>query len=565
MKGFGYKVGRAVRSLARIALAALCPVVLAAGESEPALSDLSLQQLLEVEVISASRIVDPRETAPSTIWVVTREQIERLGLRDLKDILALGPGVDAIDPHFFLLGGQRGFVGSFSQALLLVDGREMNNLIAGESFISNQFRAQNIERVEIVNGPGSALYGANALAGVINIITRTGSGFRGLDTQLAVASFGTAEANVIAGSDREDALDIRAAISWIETDGDDFSEFLSDTSRASPAAENNAYRHLPNQYGYSSTSEALFVSLLAERGRFYSGAHFYRNDSGRGTSGIQWDYTGGSDHRDLLLSFIGFRRDDLLGKRLRLRAEYRYYREQFWGDHTETEGALVDPATGDEITSGATRDDVERFRGYYSNHDGPGATRHVAAIDATMCTSETSTLVGGVTWELADVVAARFARGEGTHPALGPDQMRPEYSNYKYGIYLQDQVRFLSGRLIATVGFRYDAHERYDDSYNPRAGLVYRPTGKTTLRLSYGEAFREPNVFELQNSESIRPTDLATWEVAWRQSLGSNFSNEIVAFQNRADDLIVTDEVAARGILNKEKINTERLQGKPLI
>src|SRR5262245_21252895 len=209
-------------------------IVLLANLNAEDIGKLSLEELLKVKITSATLLEEPAHTAPATVYVITSDEIEHLGLRDLKDVLALVPGIDTMDPHFFLLGGQRGFVGSFSQSLLLIDGREMNNLIAGETFISNQFRLNNVKQIEIINGPGSAVYGANALGGVINIITKTQNDFKGVELTGLAGSWRTYEAGAVFGWRRPN-IGIRGGVSYYDTDGADFSEFLSDTRKASPA------------------------------------------------------------------------------------------------------------------------------------------------------------------------------------------------------------------------------------------------------------------------------------------------------------------------------------------
>jgi len=152
------------------------------------LINLSLDELVNIKVISASKVAETAEHAAATVYVVTEEMIHQLGLRDLKDVLAIIPGVDTIDNHFFLQGGQRGFMGPFSQSLILIDGREMNNLIAGETFISHQFRTHNIKQIEVIAGPASALYGANAVGGVINLITKTPTPINGAEITVSYDS-----------------------------------------------------------------------------------------------------------------------------------------------------------------------------------------------------------------------------------------------------------------------------------------------------------------------------------------------------------------------------------------
>lgn len=535
------------------------PAVCVTAQESGHLQELSLEQLLQVKVTSATRIEELARTAPATIYVITADEIRRLGLRDLKDILALVPGVDTIDPHFFLLGGQRGFVGSFSQSLLLIDGREANNLIAGETFISNQFRSGNIKQVEIINGPGSAIYGANALGGVINIITKTQKDYAGFELNASYGSWSTGEANTIFGWSGP-YLKIRGSISYFQTNGDDFSSFLSEPSLASPAADNNSYRHLPAQFGYENDSSASLWNLRGESGHFFGGLDYYKNIASRGTSGIQWDYTHGFDHRDLSLTFIGYQHEYWHGKGS-WTSEYRYYWEQFWGNHTETEGPLMNPATGETITTGATLADVEAFRGFYSNKNGGGSDKHVVNLQSTLAPDKRHTLLAGVQYEKSNIVAASFSRTEGEHPPIGPDQTRPAYNNYKWSVYVEDQIKLLGDSLIATAGLRYDRHERYGGAASPRLGIVGTIGSNSTLKLLYGEGFREPNVFEIQNSNGgIRPTELRTIEAGWQQYINSKLSNDIVLFRNRARDWIVTDEIAIGGISNKGTLRSRGLE-----
>ena len=518
------------------------------------LFELDIEALFEITISTASKIEQSVDMAPATVYVVTEEQIKRLGLRDLKDILAIVPGVDTINPHFFLLGGQRGFVGSFSQTLLLINGREVNNLIAGETFISNQFRSHNIRQVEIISGPGSALYGANALAGVINIITKTADDFQGVDVSVARGLWGTSEVNVFFAEQKED-FKVHGSVSLYRSSGEDYASFLSDTAVASPRAENNAYRFRPDTYGYQNDAQAIPVSLHAENKGLYAGMEYYRNESGRGTSGIEWDYNQGEDVREFWMAYLGYKREDLFDGRLDAKLEYRYYWEQFWGNNTEGEGPLENPFTGDVLTFDATPADVEAYRGFYSNKRMQDSARHVANLETRFRIDPRNTLILGFNYEYSDIVGAAWSRTEGPHPVSRENQIRPEFSNYKVGLYAQHEVRLWEDRLGLTIGARFDEHELYGDTFNPRGGLVYRATDASIFKLLYGEAFREPTVFEMQNNQSIKPSTMQTVEFGWHQYLGRHLKNEAVVFYNMADDLIVSDSTELGGISNKGELD----------
>ena len=151
---------------------------------------------------------------------------------------------------------------------------------------------------------------------------------------------------------------------------------------------------------------AIPLSLYAERAGLYAGAEYYLNQTGRGTSGIQWDYTQGEDHRELWLGYVGFRKAKLRGGKLDLRLEYRRYSEKFWGNHTESagEGPLVDPRTGRITTAGATDADVEATRGFYSNKRSDGSLKQVGNVESTWRLGEDNTLVSGLNYERAEEI-----------------------------------------------------------------------------------------------------------------------------------------------------------------
>lgn len=535
------------------------------------LVNMSLAQLLEVEVISASKTTETAERAPATIYVISREQIDKLGLTSLKEVLALVPGVDTVDNDFFLQGGQRGFMGPFSQSLLLIDGREMNNLIAGETFIANQFRTHHVKRVEIIAGPGSALYGANAVGGVINVITRE-DGERnppGATLGLNLASHTTRQFDLRFNGEYL-GWKYSGSAAWYASEGEDFSDFLSNTDLASPAAENNAYRHLPNEYGYANKSTALPLSVFLEKDNLYMGMEYYQNTSGRGTASIEWDYNDGEDFREMAMGYFGIHYRDWLEGRLQVRAESRHYWERFWGNHTNSTGPLENPYTGETLTDQATRADVEAFRGFYSNRKSRGSRRHVYEVESIYRPDTRRTWIAGAVGEYRDIIAAVWSRTDDRHPRLTDAQQLPMFNHYRWGVYGQYQQQFWRDRLTVTLGARLAGHQYYDAKLLPRGGLVARPFEDTTLKLLYGKSFREPSVFESAGNPAIQPMEMDTWEFAWHQRLGRYFRNEAVVFFNEAKDRIVANNVTfyandgtfeSQGFENQLRFQWRRWQG----
>jgi len=129
----------------------------------------------EDKVVSAARHEQEIGMSPSAIWVITREDIEASGATTVPDLLRQVPGMDVTitAPFMPTISARLGWGNENNQFLVLIDGREINMELLGMSlFELEPVTLDEIERIEIIRGPGSALYGANALAGVVNITTR---------------------------------------------------------------------------------------------------------------------------------------------------------------------------------------------------------------------------------------------------------------------------------------------------------------------------------------------------------------------------------------------------------
>lgn len=148
--------------------------------------DLTLEQLLNAEVLSASKKSEPVADAPAAIYVVTSEDIQRSGVTNIPDALRMVPGMQVaqVDSNSWAIS-IRGFNSVFANKLLvLIDGRTVYNPVFGGVFWeANDLMLEDIERIEIIRGPGGTLWGANAVNGVINILTK-----HTRDTQGSVAS-----------------------------------------------------------------------------------------------------------------------------------------------------------------------------------------------------------------------------------------------------------------------------------------------------------------------------------------------------------------------------------------
>src|SRR2546425_2661846 len=185
-----------IRSAARNALliAAFClslPQIAASQGPESKLDTLSLENLLSMEVTSVSRHQEELRKTPAAVYVITQEDIRRSGVTDVAELLRMVPGVQVaqINSNVWAVGA-RGFSAEYSNKLLvLVDGRTVYD----PTFSGVYWRLQNlvledIDRIEVIRGPGATMWGANAVNGVISITTKKAANTQG---GLFVADSGT--------------------------------------------------------------------------------------------------------------------------------------------------------------------------------------------------------------------------------------------------------------------------------------------------------------------------------------------------------------------------------------
>lgn len=150
--------------------------------ANPALLDLSIEELMRVEVITASRRSQKLSETPFAVFVITQDDIKRSGVTSIPEALRMAPGVEVtrIGTDKWAIN-IRGFNGRFANKLqVLMDGRSVYNpLFAGVQWEQQDTLMEDIDRIEVIRGPSAALWGANAVNGVINIITKKAADTQG--------------------------------------------------------------------------------------------------------------------------------------------------------------------------------------------------------------------------------------------------------------------------------------------------------------------------------------------------------------------------------------------------
>jgi iron complex outermembrane receptor protein len=508
------------------------------------LSQLTLEELVDLNIDSvygASLFLQKVTEAPSSVTIITADQIERHGHRTLSDILRTVRGFYVTNDRNYSFLGVRGFSrpGDYNaRVLLLVDGHRLNDNIFGSALIGTEFPldVDLIDRVEIIRGPSSSLYGTSAFFGVINVITKHGAGLRGVDVAGSVGSFDSRRARVSFGRTFGQGADVLLSASAYDSAGERrlfFEEFDSpDTNHG--IAEGADADEFGQLFGKATVGNFTLQGLYGSRDKTVPTASFGTvfNDPRSRTVEKQ--------------GFLDARYERMLPRRWNLDARVHYDRYGYDGDYVlpypDSGMATVvnkDFARGDwwgtELT--ATR----KF-----------ASRHTLAVGS----------------EYRDNVRQdQFNYDEGASFYHLDDRRR----STNWALFAQDEIA-LHRTLLVNVGVRHDHYDTFGGTTNPRAALIYNPADTTTVKLLYGAAFRAPNAYELfwgQNgiakaNPSLQPETNRTSEIVLERYLGRHLRATGTGFYYTVQGLITQQTDPDDGLLVYNNVETITARGLEL-
>ena len=460
------------------------------------LSEASLEQLGSIQVYTASKHLQSSGDAPSSVTVITADQIEEQGYRTLADVLRTVRSFFVTYDRNYSSLGVRGFArpGDYNtRVLLLVDGHRLNDDVYDEAMIGTEFPidVDLIERIEIVRGPVSSLYGSNALFAVINIITKQAQDLHGLELSSEAASFNTYKGRISYGRQLRQ-LQFVISGSFYGSRGPNelyFPEFNTAQTNGGIAS------HADDDQLGSALATVTFRGLTVQ------------SVYGTREKGIPTGAYG------TIFNNPGTRTTDSHGY-----IDLRY-------DHTF-------PGSWNLLS-----------RAFYDRYRYQGTYMYPSPLSPVQVSPNLDH--GEGTWWGTELQLTKTIPRRNRVTAGGEyrDNIRQNQSNYNlnpYSLALNDQRNSFVGALFAqdeltitkslalNAGFRYDYYSAVHASEDPRAALIYRPWTGAALKLVYGEAFRVPNVYEKYYSippnapnPSLDPEKLRSTELVWEQ----NFSD----------------------------------------
>lgn len=530
----------------------------------PGYSQITEEDFFKIEesiVVAATKQKQTVSEAPATVYAIDQRTLRILGFSELNQVLRFVPGIDVYDPDFFLFGGQRGFVGAFDTTLVLLDGVEMNNNIAGESFISHNYPLFHIERIEVIQGPASSLYGANAVGGIINLVTFEEGKINGIRTGVKFGSYNTLSPFALLGGEiGEFRYKVFGRVYL--TDGPNYYDKVTKYYIYAPQTPNIDRRPQYSMWDYDDTGYNRYLYAKLSYGPFYLGGIYNYQVDGRGVQDVQWVYYFDQDGRDQRILFGGFE-SFIIPNLFKIKIEQRVWQDYLWGNHTQVDDILdVLPngySTNTQDTN-ITRGDIEAWRGFYSNLKSPGSLRFQTELQAALYFAEKHRLTAGLVLDILRGIGASWNRLDystliggptnviDVHPYVDVEKQLASWT--KIGGYLQWEVPIVNEILFLTLGGRSDIYIVSNQSrleINPRSGLVAKPFEGAAFKLLVGKAFREPTVFELWGAthkiggvQELKSASTWTFEFSWFQMVSDWFQNSLTAFYNYGENFKVT-------------------------
>jgi iron complex outermembrane receptor protein len=489
----------------------------ARAQTQPDLSTLTLEELstLKVEVVSsASKFAQEVTHAPASISIVTAEEMRRLGHRTLKDVLDSVRGLYTSDDRNYSYVGVRGFArpGDYNtRMLLLIDGHRINDPVYDQARIGEDMLVdiESIDRVEIIRGPGSSLYGTNAFFGVVNIITRTGRQQDGVRVDVDRASLDMWRGRASVGHRFDNGADLYLAGSVQRADG-------------------YAALYYP-EFDTAQTNFGTARNLDGEEAQRLFGAFSIGNFTLRGAYGDRAKQvpTGAYD------TIFGDPRFETRDTQSFLDASYGRALGRGW--------------------TGLARLEYNRYT-YTGGYPTPGP-------DETPLFFQDSTHVDWLTGELTmnRRLSTRHLLTLGMESRQALRQSQLYFDQFEvhlddstrtssWGAYVQDEFRVLP-KLLINGGARFDHFGSFGSEIAPRIALIYHPVHGTGFKLLHGRAFRAPNAYEhyyyaaQAAAAELQPETITTTEGIWEQYVGHHLRSSVSMFQSNLSNLITQSSV----------------------
>ncbi len=529
-------------------------VTIADESEEEALLELyGGEELVSIATGSAQ----PISKAPAVASVITAADIKEIGARDIDDVLETVPGLH-VSRNTIASNSLYTFRGIYSgenpQVLMLVNGISITNLFVGNRGIAwGGMPVESISRIEVIRGAGSAVYGADAFAGVINIVTKDASEINGTESGLRYSSFNTKEAWLLHGGNYA-GFDVAITAEIKSTDGHN-EDVDSDFQNISDGLTGSNASLAPGSTNNGRENLDLRLDVRRDHWTFRGGLQRRRNlEIGFGVGAAldaNAEYESDRWNADLTYENQEFSQD------WDVQAQVSFLNTS----QVVAEDTLVFPAGAfllGPVVTGPYPDGIIGNPEVWERHYRFNLTTVYSGFD-------NHAIRLGTGYTHSEIYRVEEERNFGLDGSGGfilpgsplvdvsdtPFAFLPEkHRDNKFG-FIQDVWSFANDWEF-TAGIRYDDYNDFGDTWNPRAALIWSARHDTTFKLLYSQAFRAPSFAEFRNrpvnpvaigNDELDPEEIETFEFAVDYRPVENLRLGANVFYYEWDDIIrfVTD------------------------
>jgi outer membrane receptor for ferrienterochelin and colicins len=491
------------------------------------LYDLTLVQLSKLKITSASKVSQNISEVPSTVFVITGEQIKENGYFTLEEALSDLPGFQfrnilGINSYVF----QRGVPNQNNLTLLLIDGVQVNELNSGGFYAGGQYNLSNVERIEVVYGPSSVAYGTNAMAGIINIITKSPNENR-VEINTLAGSFNTFK-NDFSYSLFNDKKAVGILASGMVK--------KTDKANLKGAEGDNNWTDLMDNFenDYSFDFKIQIKNLLIGSNLLY-----------KQSSTATWEKSVGTLYRDYGTSW-----------NILFLNNYLKYSKKVSPKATLSSILYNRNTTVLNNTVYYVVDTAQI--GYYRPNNLTGF-ENILNYDINTF----FTITGGLTLELERLAEKNTFSFSDSPEKKPPKPLKPiMVTNSLASVFIEPRVLILKSFYLSG-GVRFDQSSVYSHVLTPRAGLIYH-FRKHLFRFSYSEAFRAPKPWDYTDglgNASLLPEKMKSLEIALSFTLSDNYKVDLTGYENRLENAI-NKEFSNEGYkwVNNAEVNTDGIE-----
>ncbi len=560
--------------------------------------NFSLEQLLNTEVVSVSKKSEKLSETPQSVIVITRDDIASRGYTDIEQIFHDLPGFDISRGYGTEYSQiyQRGYrSNNTDRTLFLIDGVEENDLWSGSAWIGRQFPLNNIEKIEVIYGPATTVYGPNAFVGVVNVVTKGVSGIIkpnnsiGVNTNTGYGTWNTLFTDLTLAA-RYKSLSLSVSGRWYQSDEMDLSKYpdwdysllpytvdyykqllgtaSDEVATAALYLDKQGYESSPSLQGvkprYSNKTENYYLYGKFSIQNFTLGIETFKRKEGYGAWYTDM-YELGTDHggnwtpKNLFLyakyrealtsnltvtSFSTFRQHGIDGESKELYYNGYLNGELKLDDLTDEFGALL--PEGDRIVP-------YWWVGYYQTYSYQLRSEFKVEYDITSKLN----LVLGAEYRHSHIQGQYLVSEQPIPEETGTPQVQPGgnhfYSN-DFGAFAQVNYQPLK-HLFIIAGGRVDNNRirktgGYGTVLNPKLALVYSPS-KIVMKAIYSEAFKDADFWtkygttpgRLLNNPGLLPEKVKNIDLSIGWQFSSKAYIDLVGYRAMYDGVVGTADV----------------------